>query len=242
MGNAPVINIAATRVPPDNEDRYNKWVDEAYYAIRMRPTTATGIDRYTIVKESPDYNRRLGIQHFTDMNGWLDAQKNSDMKAVQNDLTTNWKREVIWYPCYELEESFINGFTLNRGKQTTIVDEAPIIHIAAFNLTFQDAEKYRFWFNERGRKIYIPILLKLSGIKAINHYRWTGRSWERETENTEYPRYLSIFYFENLQAYENYAMSPELAAFHEGLRLEFFPNRLDYKWRVTYQLTRSWRK
>ena len=94
----------------------------------------------------------------------------------------------------------------------------------------------------------MPILLKLPGLKAINCYEWTGKFdgkagkiGNEETIKSVYPQIVSLTYFESIKAYENYVESPELAAFHEALKMPF-PTGLSYKWYVTYQLVRSWRK
>lgn len=240
MENAPVINTQATRVLPQEEERYNKWVEEGYYPIYLRNPCVTGIDRYRIVNESPDYNKTLSIQHFKDMDSWNNYQKSPERAAITKDYAT-WHREVIWSGIFQLVKSFRSSSSVTEGKQTTLVDDAPIVHLAAFNLNRENAEKYSMWFNEWGQKIYIPILMKLPGLRAINYYRWTGKSREREIRDPDYPRYVSIIYFESLNAYENYAESPELIVLHEALKTPF-PGGLDYKWNVQYQLTRSWRK
>jgi hypothetical protein len=57
----------------------------------------------------------------------------------------------------------------------------------------------------------------------------------------EYPRYLSVIYFENMPDIDNYEKSTELAALQKSLR-GVFPRGLNYKWYVQYQLTKSFKK
>lgn len=246
MENRPVINIVSTTVPPWEEERYNKWTEEVYYPVHMREPWVTGYDRYVVARGSPDYPKRLSIHHYTDMDGWANTQKSTETIAVLKDLA-NWHREIIWYGCFEMVRSFRSGSAITRDKPTSIVDDAPILHLSAFNLTRDNSERYDTWLGELGQKIYVPILMKLPGLKAINCYKWTGKldvkagkAVERLKEG-DYPQYVSLIYFESYRAYENYATSPELAAFHEALKIPF-PGGLDYMWNVQYQFTRSWRK
>jgi hypothetical protein len=62
-----------------------------------------------------------------------------------------------------------------------------------------------------------------------------------EVREWEYPDYISIIYFDDLAAFENYQSSPELIAFKKAI-CNIFPNGLNYRLYVQYQLVKSWRK
>ena len=57
----------------------------------------------------------------------------------------------------------------------------------------------------------------------------------------EYPLHLSMLQFDNIDAYDNYTKSIELAGFRDHMKVPF-PGGLDFKWYVQYQLIKSWRK
>ena len=240
MGNRPVIVIAATNLPPQEEERYYKWVEEGYYPLILKSPWATGFDRYRIVNESPDYPKTVRIRHFTDMDGFDNTERSPEWDSIRKDQVI-WHREVIWQGIYEMVKSFSYGSFISDVKQISVVDDAPILNLAAFNLDHENAEKYFTWLIELGQRVYVPILMKVAGLKAMKFYRWTGRVGEQEIKEPGYPRYVSLIYFDSLKSYEGYAESPELVAFREALKIPF-PGGLDYKWNVQYELTRSWRK
>jgi hypothetical protein len=101
------------------------------------------------------------------------------------------------------------------------------------------------WVNDWGYDVYIPMLLKVPG--AIEYSRWwlsnvgylgvTPRLGV--TENPEYPQDLSIIYFENMKAYQNFCKSKELEVFDQNMK-NAFPGGLNYKWNVAYRLMRRW--
>lgn len=96
-------------------------------------------------------------------------------------------------------------------------------------------------FKEWGFKAYIPILMKLRGIKAANFYNFTGRTSQKEIANPDYPQSLAIFYFEDLKSYDNFGKSPELAVFRKAIKSDF-PSGVNIRWNEQYQLMKSFRK
>ena len=83
--------------------------------------------------------------------------------------------------------------------------------------------------------------MKLSGLKQYVRYKHTYVNIpdpDKTKRYVEYPPYLSILTFENVEAFENYQKSLELQALNGGLRAPF-PRGLDYRWYVQYQLVRS---
>jgi len=240
MENAPVITVVAYNIPPQEAERYRQWVEESYYRISLSTPWVQGNDRYKIVNESPDYPKAFYLQHYPNMDGLNTWEASPERAAIRKDQTV-WHREVIWSGIYEMVKGFSNSLVASKDEQTSLVDDASILHIEAFNITSENAEKYNTWFSDWGQKVYIPILMKLPGIKAINCYRWTGRSREPEIKDPKYPRYVSLMYFESYRAYEIYKEGPELVALRESIKWTF-PGGLDYRWNIQYQLVKSWRK
>jgi hypothetical protein len=61
------------------------------------------------------------------------------------------------------------------------------------------------------------------------------------TINEEFPQDLSIIYFENMKAYNNFLNSKELAAYEKTLTAAF-PGGLNYTWGNAFWLDRRWSK
>jgi hypothetical protein len=98
-----------------------------------------------------------------------------------------------------------------------------------------------------GYQVYIPLLLKNPGL--IEYSRcWLSNISRRNQKpkpstimNLEYPQDLSIIYFENLRAYQNFLKSKELEAYNKTLEAAF-PSGLNYKWDNAFRLFRRWSK
>jgi heme-degrading monooxygenase HmoA len=84
-------------------------------------------------------------------------------------------------------------------------------------------------------------LAGLPGLKGYDCYEHSGQKGLTESREWEYPPYLSIVYFKNNEAFENYEKSRELIAYQKAIR-NIFPNGLNLRWYIQYQLVKSWRK
>jgi hypothetical protein len=146
----------------------------------------------------------------------------------------------MWTAAYALMKSFRSKPVFSSDNQDTRIENAPIIHLEAYRLSAEEKEKYIRWFNDFGCPVFIPLVMKLPGVARYDWYQDTGLR-TRDGGGFEYPEYLSIIYFENLKAYEDFAKSPELAGFQKSIR-SVIPSRLEYIWHVQYQLEKSFRK
>ena len=108
------------------------------------------------------------------------------------------------------------------------MENRPILHIVGTQCRPEDEARFNEWYNE----VHIPMLLKFRGLKGAARYKIVY-------ESNEYPTYLAIYHYENRQAYEESRSSPELAAAREELQVSW-PNGLDSKWRVQYELIKEW--
>ena len=248
MENAPVITISANRVQPEYSERFYQWVYEAYYPLRMKTTWLKGIEAYRIVKESPEYNLSMSIYQFESLNDLENAYNSPDWIATSKDRDTSYQRtargERFWQAAYQLMKSFANEQTAsptNKGKGT---DDSQIIHLEGYRLAPDEEERFDTWFTKWGYEVYIPLLMKLPGLKQYVRYKYAHVNipdTDKTKRYVEYPPYLSILTFENIKAFENYEKSLELAAYRSCIAA-YFPKGLDFRWYVQYQLMRNWRK
>lgn len=247
MENRPLITLTFVSGSPgvDAElyERFMQWVDEVYIPIGMKSSDITGTDRCQIVKESPEYPQAGTIRHCANFEAWERYQKLPEREAIRGDLSA-WEnrgvQETIWSAGYELERSFRSIPRLQENRADTKIDNAPIMHLEGYRLSAEEQEKYGKWLSDYGYNVFIPLFIRLPGFKGYDFFKDKGLK-RRETREVEYPSNLSIFYFENLKAYEDYKKSQELVIFQKALRT-VFPRGLKYKWYVQYQLVKSWRK
>jgi hypothetical protein len=167
------------------------------------------------------------------------------INAIQAELKAWTERgivEFIWRARYVLLKSLKKTPT-TPPLQVTAQQQNTIIHLEAYCLTGEKEVLYGKWLQEYGFGVFFPLFLRMPGITGFDCFQHldvkanpAGRA-----RVTKYPLYLSLVTFENLEAFDNYTRSAELAASQKALR-NIFPLGLDYRWYVQYQLVRSWRK
>jgi heme-degrading monooxygenase HmoA len=248
MENAPVISINAFSPAPgaDSEvyERYEKWALEVYGPLTLKIPEALGIDYYKIVKENTEYPFNVVLAHYRNIKDCSAYASSGEGTAIQQELRSWEERgilEMVWYPVYSLLKGFRSKPRPSSGYETTMIENAPILYFEAFRLSQEEQEKYYKWFNDYGCNIFMPLIMKLPGLLGYDWYEDTGLRRRQDIRELEYPKYLSIIYFENIESYEAYEKSPELAALQKSMR-NVFPRGLNLKWHVQYQLEKSWRK
>ncbi len=248
MENRPTITIQAIRVKPEYDERHRKWRIEVYHPLLMTVPEYKGIDSYQVVKENPQYQRYLQINYYANRDDLLKSRSNPKLIDVTRDFNTTWasRSEMIWYAAYEQIRDFRNEEANARETTLLKVEKTPIMQIEGYSLSPDDREKYETWFAKWGYELYIPLLMRLPGLKEYSWYRSTHVELSelpayKTKRPVEYPPFLSILHFENIEAYENYEKSIELAGFRDAMR-NILPGGLDFKWYVHYQLIKSFRK
>jgi len=247
MENAPVINMIFMNNAPGVEDdvvqRFHKWSIEVYLPIILKIQGVTGLDRYTIVRKSPDYPAAGTIMHWESIGVYENSLKNPERMAVRDDLNTWTQRRVregVWSAAYELAQGFRTGTANVGAKKDTKIENASLMHLEAYRMPQEEHEKYNKWFNEFGR-VFVPLFMKTCGLKGYDYLKYSGFSQLAQGRETEYPPYISILYFEDLKSFEHFQESPEQDSLQSALR-NIFPLGLNYRWYVQYQLTNRWRK
>jgi hypothetical protein len=203
-----------------------------------------GLDQYKIVRENLEYPRMVGLIHYKNIKAWSDHTLSSIGADIGKDLRAWEERgitERIWYPAYTLIKNFRSNTSLSSAYETTMIENAPIMYLEAYRTSPGEQPPYHKWFSDYGCNLFMPLLLKLPGLSGYDWYEDTGLRRRQDVRENEYPRYLSIVYFESIESYENFLKCPELAALQKSMR-SVFPGGLNYKWHVLYQLVKSWRK
>jgi hypothetical protein len=248
MGNGPLLAISANQITPGADPelaaRYLNWCVEAYLPLQNSFPGTYGVDRYEIVNPSPQYPFFFFYFHRENLSAHHRIVSTPDYKALVADVKT-WRdkgiTEYLWAGYYELIRSFKKDQYPNNSQRGTVIDNASFIHLEAYRLRSEDQGKYNKWLNEYGFNVLAPLIMMLPGIKGYNFFLDTGLKNPEVRREWEYPEHLSILYFEDQKAFENYRKSPELLAYQKALR-NVFPDGLNIRWYVQYQLVKSWRK
>jgi hypothetical protein len=249
MENRPVISISADGPAPgaDSEvyKRFQKWGLEVYAPLNLKIPEVLGQDDYEIMRENREYPLRIHLPHYKNIKDWSAYYPSSIGTDISKELKSWHERgisETIWSAAYALIKSFRSNSSSPSWQETTMIDKAPIMYLEAYRTSPEDQEKYYKWFNENVCNILMPLLLKMPGLMGYDWYQDTGlRRVTQDIRESRYPKYLSIIYFENFKAYEDYEKSPELVAVQKSMR-SVFTSGLNLKWYVQYQLVKSWRK
>jgi hypothetical protein len=240
MENAPVIHLSSRSPTPgadaDLYNRYLKWADEVYFEVNRTPQL-TGRNYYKLARESPEYGLIAGISHFRNLQDWI-IHMESDVRISISKEFAYWRErgvnETIWSAAYALIKSYRNKPVFSSDNLDTRIEDAPIMHLEAYRMSSEEQDKYIKWFADFGCSIFMPLFAKLPGFAGYDWYQDTGKR-QGDYMLPEYPQFLYIIYFENMQAFESFTKSPELAGFQKTIRM-VLPRRLDYMWYVQYQL------
>lgn len=243
MENIPLIHLLGYNLPPEIEEKYNNWSNEVYSPTLVKLTPINELERYRIIKRDSSYPDYFALWHFDNLEGYLfrqDAQFSSDLgKDIR--ATFN-KMEWVWRSTYYLMRSFRKEPPIAIEKGVIKGDNPPVIHLEAF--TSEKPWEYGDWCVKYANRIYLPALMKIPGIRGYDRYRNAGIPLPPLTiqpVESNYPLFLQVVYFEDLQAFENYERSPELASFKKAMKSDL-SETLVPQWYVQYKLLGSWRK
>jgi len=104
MGAKPAINLVATRCKPEDEAKFDRWLDETHIPMLLKFSGMTKVTRYKILKKSDDSPKRLVIYEFKDQEA-LEAYENSpELAAAKKETAETWqdsKFEIVWRIQYE---------------------------------------------------------------------------------------------------------------------------------------------
>lgn len=249
MENRPVISITAmSRAPGADKDafeRFQQWGTEVYTRISVKLPEVIGTDGYRITKINPEYPETITIGHYKSLKDRLAYVSSSQHSDIVKEFTSWTQRHIIeqiWSTNYVLLKSFRAKRDNSIFIPDTLIENAPILHMEAFRVSQEEGEKYFNWFGNFGCDVFMPLLLKLPGLVGYDWYQNIAEYNRKENlREVDYPKYLSMIYFEDLNPYDNFIKSPERESLEKSMR-SIFPFGLKYEWHVQYQLFDSQRK
>jgi len=110
----------------------------------------------------------------------------------------------------------------------------PLMHIEALNLEPAEHARYATWFNSAGYEVFVPLLMETTKLMGWDMFEWAVNVQE-EYRVKEYPKYISLLYFQSIEDFNDFEISPALAAFKRALK-QILPGGLTYRWYVEYLL------
>jgi hypothetical protein len=98
-------------------------------------------------------------------------------------------------------------------------------------------EKLTRWYSEK----HIPDLLKFKELRKATRYQllYSGLVYPGYPE-VKYPKYITIFEYDNQQGFDAYQASPELAEAGKDVRATWEQDPFERVWRVQYKLLQTW--
>jgi hypothetical protein len=242
MENAPIIVLTAINISPEAGERYDKWWDSTYGPLYVKNTGTRAIDRYRLLGKNIELPGTITVFHHENLGRLKERASNPDRLALVNDQQT-WP--IDWYQIsvYRLMRSFRSPAFLTGNVQDTIVEHAPVVYIEGYEFPIENNEKFANWFARWASRLYVPMLLKDTGVKCVNFFSLLDYKlplWENVRIIGQYIHFISILYFENVKNLEEYKEGVEYAIFKRSLETEVSMN-LKTVWGSGYQLLNSYR-
>ncbi|MBM2825101.1 MAG: hypothetical protein HW402_765 [Dehalococcoidales bacterium] len=111
------------------------------------------------------------------------------------------------------------------------MEDSSVLHLTGSVIKPALVSEVGKWYAET----HIPMLMEFEPLKEV-------KLCQRLYDKAEYPTYVVMYKFDHPGAFQAYESSPELAAAHKD-RLQQWPgNAFDVKWRVQYEVIRSWKR
>ena len=122
----------------------------------------------------------------------------------------------------------------------------PIINVVGTTCPPEMEERFRKWYDEK----HIPELMNYKGLKKVTRYNIVGAAkgvpgvnlLSVKVGGQEYPKFLTIYEFDDLQAFEGYDNSPDMAT----ARKDWFKVKeeigAEIVWRVQFESVKVWQR
>ena len=108
---------------------------------------------------------------------------------------------------------------------------AKVINMVATECQPEVEEAFNKWYNE----IHIPLLFKYKGMKKVTRYKILNKT-------DDLPKYICVYEFDNLPAYQGYTNSQELADARAEMKDTWKEGGWEIKWRVQYEEMKTWQR
>jgi antibiotic biosynthesis monooxygenase (ABM) superfamily enzyme len=108
-----------------------------------------------------------------------------------------------------------------------------VVAVVGTGISPESEEEWNTWYSEK----HVPDVLKFRGVKKATRYKLTNLVVDEEGE---FPKYLTIYEFENRHAAEAYLASPECQVVSEDWDKNWVKRGAELKFRAYYEVIKSW--
>ena len=236
-----VINMAATVCPPEHDQLFNKWYDEKHIPVNMKFKGLIGVTRYRMVKSSDNVALKEHPQYFTtyefkDLATFQEWNASPELAEASDDIDEiNIKLgvDIVWRVQYECMRTWKNTPPLS------------VINILGTKCPPETEADFNEWYSNK----HIPDLLKFKDMEGVARYKLASSSHlavklpaDLDIKTTEYPGFLTIYYFKDRATCDAYDASQErTATLDEAAELK---KKIGYsvQWRAQYEPMRTWQR
>jgi heme-degrading monooxygenase HmoA len=111
------------------------------------------------------------------------------------------------------------------GKKSGVsMAKKSVINVVGIQCKPEAEDAFNKWYDQ----VHIPLLFKFKGLKKATRYK-------APYKEEGYPTYFTVFEFEDLDAYQKYEKSPELAAARKEMDQTWKNGGWERMWRVQYE-------
>lgn len=110
--------------------------------------------------------------------------------------------------------------------------ESRTVYVVGTDCPPDQEERFNRWYDET----HIPLLMKSNLLRAVTRYRLAPSA------TGDYPRYLAVYEFDNVQDFEAWRSSDEMKAAREEMSGTWGSNGFDIRWRIPYEPIMTWRR
>ena len=106
----PAINLVATRCKPEDEAKFDRWLDEVHIPMLLEFSGMTKVTRYKILKKSEGSPPRLVIYEFKDQKALEEYENSPELAAARKETKETWQGdgfEVIWRIQFEEIKTYL---------------------------------------------------------------------------------------------------------------------------------------
>ena len=221
-----MVFLAGTKCAPGLDEKLNNWYNGTCVPMLLKSQHLEAVIRYKLAPvvegEYPPYLAIYEFKERKDFEAWMSGP---EVLAAHEEAQQTWADggfEVPWLVPYEPLKTW----------HKIELDTEPVKLVVGTQCRPDDDEKFNNWYNET----HIPMLLESEHVVGATRYKITPG-----TEG-EYPAYLALYNYKNVQAFEKWYSGPEIMAARKEKKETWVDDDFEGKWIAVYEPLKTWRK
>ena len=110
MESRPATNMVATRCKPEDQEKFDRWLDEVHIPMLLKFAGMTKVTRYKISNESEGSPTRLVIYEFKNKKALEEYENSPELAAARKETKETWQSngfEIIWRLQFEEIQTYV---------------------------------------------------------------------------------------------------------------------------------------